>query len=241
MPSQRAYISDGLGISAADQRVGRLENSLRDLQQTVADQGGPVTMSDVNTVGQIAALANTRALTNDAFVSQHTADIEALQASRYFMKTALGTQYQGFTETVAVGQSLPAMQEQFETSNPYFGDWDSDTNKWTCPATGHYKINVNVAVEGVPADILRNVLVHILKRPVGAFVDTTIAEGGKLMGGQHQSEGDKWYINANVLDEIQVNDQIEFKLSYAIQPEIEGSSTALLVLAKYTCADITRL
>lgn len=34
MPFQRSYISDGLGISAADQRVGRLENSLQNLQQS---------------------------------------------------------------------------------------------------------------------------------------------------------------------------------------------------------------
>ena len=46
--SQRSYIADGLGISAADQRVGRIEDSLRDFKQVVSSLEAGVTTEEVN-------------------------------------------------------------------------------------------------------------------------------------------------------------------------------------------------
>tara|TARA_R110002110_G_C13185562_1_gene694010 strand:- start:411 stop:671 length:261 start_codon:yes stop_codon:yes gene_type:complete len=61
------------------------------------------------------------------------------------------------------------MQEQFEGTNPNFGDYSENNSMWECPQTAIYKLNAAVRIAGVgPSDILRKAFVKIVTITSGA-------------------------------------------------------------------------
>lgn len=199
-------------IGLADRKVNSVIATALDAD--TVKLGGTDLQTTLTTIGQLASLANSRALTNLATSTANTADILTLLNAPYFMKAQLLTAYAGFTDLTGI-ETIPNMIESFAATNPHFGDWNTTTNTWACPATGFYNINASVHVTGQSNDRLQGVIVDIIIIPASGS-SRSIASGGRNNGTENGSEGHSWIVTCTTLDLVLDTDKVEFKLAWLV-------------------------
>ena len=162
-------------------------------------------------------------------------------ATSFLMKTTLGSD---FTTPNQVPQGfvfVPNMVEEYQGINVFYGTWDANNNKWTCPAggTGFYNVNCLVDIRGQRTDVLREARVRLSVTAANG-VRRTIADGGSDNGGQNSSEQDRRWVNVYGLDRILAGESIEVLVNWTVQPNsnqpegiIIGTGTNLVVSRAY--------
>ena len=205
-------------MSSLDRRMSSLEDKVNAL-----NLANP---ANVTSIAQLASLANTRALTAAQIGVGNAADISSLVNAPYFMKAQLLEEYAGFDDIFGERMTIPGMTESFAATtahaNPHFGDWNTTTDTWDCPATGFYNITASVHVTSRNTDRLQIAIVDILI--INALGEKrTIANGGLNQGTENASEGHAWVVTCNTLDLVLDTDKVEFKIAWLV-----GSGTVHL-------------
>ena len=138
-------------------------------------------------------------------------------ASPYYMKACL-------TSNNEIGVSslnnlyVWGMQEQFEWTNPNFGDYNENNSRWECPQTAIYKLNAAVRIAGVgPSDILRKAFVKIVTITSGGGILRTLSQGGLDMHLDYDSEGHNWAVNCFSINEINAGEFIRIVVEYTVR------------------------
>jgi|TARA_R110000787_G_C13171586_1_gene420786 hypothetical protein len=111
---------------------------------------------------------------------------------------------------------ISGMEEQFDGTNPNFGDWSENKSMWVCPQTAIYKLNAAVRIAGVgPSDILRKAFIKIVTINSGGTILRTLSQGGLDMHLEYESEGHNWAVNCFSINEINSGEFIRIVVEYA--------------------------